>query len=79
LLRFAHKTPKNRLSADFLPYKLRSDQRSAQPNNRGFFAASSAKNPQVQQAASALIKLKIPITNHGGKRKNNHEPHELLL
>ncbi|MDR2094990.1 MAG: hypothetical protein LBP76_05670, partial [Treponema sp.] len=37
LLRFAHKTPKNRLSADFLPYKLRK-----QPDNRGFFAASSA-------------------------------------
>jgi hypothetical protein len=52
LLRFAHKTQKNRLKADFLSYKLRSDQRSAQPDNRGIFAASSAKNPQVQQAAS---------------------------
>jgi hypothetical protein len=45
---------KNRLKADFLPYKLRSDQRSAQPDNRGFFAALSAKNPQVQQAAGAF-------------------------
>jgi hypothetical protein len=52
LLRFAHKTPKNRLSADFLPRKPRSDQMSAPPDNRGFFAASSAKNPQVQQAAN---------------------------
>jgi hypothetical protein len=48
LLRFAHKTQKNRLKADFLPYKLRK-----QPDNRGFFAASSVKNPQVQQAASS--------------------------
>jgi hypothetical protein len=46
LLRFARKIPKNRLKADFLPCKLRK-----QPDNRGFFAASSAKNPQVQQAA----------------------------
>jgi hypothetical protein len=50
LLRFAHKTPKNRLLVDFLPYKLRK-----QLDNWGFFAASSAKNPQVQQAASALL------------------------
>jgi cobalamin biosynthesis protein CbiG len=49
LLRFAHKTQKNQLKADFLPCKLRK-----QPDNRGFFAASSAKNPQVQQAARGL-------------------------
>jgi hypothetical protein len=49
LLRFAQKTQKNRFSADFLPCKLRK-----QPDNRGFFAASSAKNPQVQQAARSF-------------------------
>jgi hypothetical protein len=49
LLRFVRKTPKNRRSGDFLPCKLRK-----RPNNRGFFAASSAKNPQVQQAASIM-------------------------
>ncbi|MDR2176551.1 MAG: hypothetical protein LBP20_00725, partial [Treponema sp.] len=54
LLRFAHKTQKNRLSADFLPCKLRK-----QPDNRGFFAASSAKNPQVQQAASVPTLMKL--------------------
>jgi hypothetical protein len=46
LLRFAHKTLKNRRLGDFLPCKLRKE-----PDNRGFFAASSAKNPQAQQAA----------------------------
>jgi hypothetical protein len=54
LFRFTRKTPKNRQSGDFLPRKLRSDQRSAQPDNRGFFAASSAKNPQMQQAKQYL-------------------------
>jgi hypothetical protein len=58
LLRFAHKTLKNRLSADFLPYKPRSYQRYAQPDNQGFFAALSAKNPQVQQAAGIPILMK---------------------
>jgi hypothetical protein len=50
LLRFARKTPKNRRSGDFLPCKLRK-----QPDYRGFFAASSAKNPQAQQAARSLL------------------------
>jgi hypothetical protein len=34
LLRFAHKIFKNRLSVDFLPHKLRSDQRSVVPKVR---------------------------------------------
>jgi TatD DNase family protein len=46
LSHFVRKTPENRRSGDFLPCKLRK-----QPDNRGFFAASSAKNPQAQQAA----------------------------
>jgi hypothetical protein len=50
LLRFARKTPKNRRLGDFLPHKLRK-----QPDNRGFFAASSAKNPQVQQVTMTLL------------------------
>jgi hypothetical protein len=56
LLRFAHKTPK-RLSADFLLYKLRSYQRYAQPDNRGFFAASSATGcqcPDTNETAGFL-------------------------
>jgi hypothetical protein len=47
LLRFAHKTFKNRLQGDFLPIKL-----PKQPVYGGFFTVSSAKNLQVQQAAS---------------------------
>jgi hypothetical protein len=27
----------------------------------------------ARKAPITLIKLKIPITNHGGKRENNHE------
>jgi hypothetical protein len=41
--------PTNCAQTEGLPY-----QKYAQPDNRGFFAASSAKNPQVQQAASTL-------------------------
>jgi hypothetical protein len=75
LLRFAPKTPKNRLSADFLPYKQRSYQRYAQPDNRGFFAASSAKNPQVQQDTITLISLKsifkkLTTKEHEGAQRN---------
>jgi hypothetical protein len=50
LLRFAHKTFKNRLSVDFLPCKLQKHARES-----GFFAAFGAKNPQVQQAARGGI------------------------
>jgi hypothetical protein len=49
LLRFAHFNLQKSPKGDFLPCKLRK-----QPDNRGFFAASSAKNPQMQQAASIL-------------------------
>jgi hypothetical protein len=59
LSRFAHKIPKiadqtifyhaNRVQTKGLLY-----QRYAQPDNRGFFAASSAENPQMQQAARYL-------------------------
>jgi hypothetical protein len=38
LLRFAHKTSKNRLTGDFLPYKLRKE-----PDNRNFCGISDAK------------------------------------
>jgi murein DD-endopeptidase MepM/ murein hydrolase activator NlpD len=58
LLRFAHKITKNRLKVDFLPCKLRSDQRSAEPDNRGFdgfFNGKGRKNLQVQQAARILV------------------------
>jgi hypothetical protein len=54
LLRFAHKTSKNRRLGDFLPLKLRK-----QPYNRGFdgfFNEKSQKNLQVQQAAAACRK-----------------------
>jgi hypothetical protein len=74
LLRFAHKTPKKSAFSRFLPSKPRSDQRYAQPDNRGFFAASSAKNLQAQQAASTLISLKsifkkLTTKEHEGARK----------
>jgi hypothetical protein len=52
LLRFAHKTLKNRLQGDFLPCKLRKE-----PNNcgfYGFFQRKNRKNLQVQQAPRAL-------------------------
>jgi hypothetical protein len=80
-VRFARKTPKNRLIGDFLPCKLRSDQRSAQPNNRGFFTASSAKNPQAQQAARDAPKLSSylsfsqnPVSFGKSFRKNGQKP-----
>jgi hypothetical protein len=65
LLRFARKTPKNRRLGDFLPCKLRK-----QPNNRGFFAASSAKNPQVQQAAREAGDPEHNPTHRKRKYKN---------
>jgi hypothetical protein len=62
------KTPENRQSSDFLPCKLRK-----QPNNRGFFAASSAKNPQVQQAARTTALTfctpKFPYTHRNFQEK----------
>jgi hypothetical protein len=55
LLRFAHKTPKNRLQGDFLPCKLPGEPTvRKQPDNRGFygfFQRKNRKNLQVQQAA----------------------------
>jgi hypothetical protein len=53
LLRFAHKTSKNRLKGDFLPCKL-----PKQPMNRGFygfFQRKNRKNLQVRQAPSMGI------------------------
>jgi hypothetical protein len=48
---------KNRLSADFYPTNCVRTRGTpylwyAQPDNRGFFAAASAKNLQARQAAS---------------------------
>jgi hypothetical protein len=54
-MHFTRKIPKNRLLVDFLPCKLRSDQRSAQPDNRGFFAASSAKIHKRNRLLEFLI------------------------
>jgi hypothetical protein len=52
LLRFAHKTSKNRRLGDFLPLKLRK-----QPINRGFCDTKWRKNLQVQQAARSLLRF----------------------
>jgi peptide/nickel transport system permease protein len=52
LLRFAHKTFKNRQSGDFLPCKLHKE-----PDNRGFdgfFSEKSHQNLQVKQAPKGL-------------------------
>jgi hypothetical protein len=54
LLRFAHKTSKNRRLGDFLPLKLRE-----QPLNRGFCGTKRRKNLQVQQAARSLPHSRI--------------------
>jgi hypothetical protein len=50
LLRFAHKTSKNRRWGDFLPLKL-----CKQPMYRVFYGTMWRKNLQVQQAASGLL------------------------
>jgi hypothetical protein len=60
--------PTNCVQTEGLPY-----QRYAQPDNRGFFVASSAKNPQVQQAASRLIILNDLIREEDEKKNMNHQ------
>jgi hypothetical protein len=48
LLRFAHKTPKNRRSGDFLPYKL-----PKPPMYRGFCDKFTADEQVAQKPTSA--------------------------
>jgi hypothetical protein len=55
LLRFASESSKNRRSGDFLPCKLRSNRRFAEPINRGFCDTKWRKNLQVQQAPRAAV------------------------
>ncbi|MDR1636123.1 MAG: iron chelate uptake ABC transporter family permease subunit [Treponema sp.] len=64
LLRFAHKTPKNRLIGDFLPCKLRKE-----PDNRDFCGTKYHKNSQVQEAPRMPAGAGRPFALPGGRRR----------